>query len=125
MSSFYSREVFDHFRKPRNARAMDSPDGTGRAINEACSDVVQMFIRVDGDTLSEVTFQAQGCVACIASASITTVLATGKSFDDALGIDKFVIARELGELPENKVDCSLISPIALREAINEYNNRAS
>mgnify|MGYP003951688755 CR=1 FL=1 len=123
MSSFYSREVFDHFRKPRNARVMDDADGTGRAVNEACSDVVQMFIKVDSDTVKEVTFQAQGCVACIAAASMTTIVATGKSLDDALSIDKNDIAEELGGLPDTKVNCSVISPLALREAIYEYRNR--
>ena len=125
MSSFYSREVFDHFRKPRNARVIEDPHGSGRAINEACSDVVQIFIRVNGEELEEVTFQAQGCVACIAAASMTTLMATGLSLDDALNIDKNAIAEGLGGLPDNKMDCSLISPLALREAIYEHRNSQS
>ncbi len=123
MSSFYSREMFDHFRKPRNARVLEGADGSGRAINEACSDVVQIFIKVKNDVVEEVTFQAQGCVACIAAASMTTVMATGQSLDDALSIDQTTLAFELGGIPEAKADCSMISPLALREAIYEYRNR--
>lgn len=125
MGPFYTRKVLDHFRKPRNARVLENADGVGRAINEACSDVVQIFIRVEGDSLEEVTFKAQGCVACIAAASMTTVLATGMSLEDGLALDKFKIAEALDGMPENKMDCSMISPTALQEAIADAKGRSS
>ena len=121
--AFYSRTVFDHFRNPRNVRSMDDPDGVGRAVNEACSDVVTIYIRVKGDVVDDVSFKAQGCVACIAAASVTTELVQGKSLDDALQFKKEAILDVLGELPPVKIQCSMISPTALHEAVRDYQNK--
>jgi nitrogen fixation NifU-like protein len=121
--AFYSKTVFDHFRNPRNVRSMEHPDGVGRAVNEACSDVVTIYIRVKADVIEDVSFKAQGCVACIAAASVTTELVQGKSLEDALLFDKDRILDVLGELPPVKVQCSMISPTALHEAIHDYRNK--
>ncbi len=115
----YTRTVIDHFRRPRNQRRMVSASGEGRAINKACSDVVRMFIRVEDQTLVEVSFQAQGCVACIAAASMTTELAKGASIGGPLpAVDAVVDA--LDGLPPSKVECSVIAPEALRGAILDF-----
>jgi len=122
---FYSRTVFDHFRNPRNARSMDDANGVGRAVNEACSDVVTMYIRVDEDRIVDASFKAQGCVACIAAASVTTELAQNLSLDEARDLGKTEILDVLGELPPGKIKCSVISPTALREAVNDFENKRS
>ncbi len=119
---YYTRAVIDHFRNPRNQRGMDAPDGEGRAINHACSDVVRVFIRVDGDSLADCTFQAQGCAACIAAASMTTELAQGLSLASARDFDKDAVVDALGGLPESKVQCSVIAPEALRAAVRSYDS---
>ena len=102
---------------------MADADGVGRAINEACSDVVTMYIRVDSDRIADVSFKAQGCVACIASASVTTELAQGLTLDEARAMQKEAVLNVLGELPENKIQCSVISPAALHEAIHDFENK--
>lgn len=99
---------------------MDAPDGEGRAINHACSDVVRVFIRVEDGALSEVCFQAQGCAACIAAASMTTELAQGLALDLGRTFDKDSVVDALGGLPEAKVQCSVIAPEALRAAVRSY-----
>ncbi len=121
----YSREILDHFRKPRNARAMANADGVGRAINPSCSDVVEFYIKVDaaGLTVIDASFKAQGCVACIAAASVTTELVLGQSLDAALGLGKETVAKALGGVPPAKMACSMISPTALHEAIADYRKR--
>lgn len=117
---YYSRTVIDHFRQPRNQRSMESPDGEGRAINHACSDVVRIFIRVDGDAIADCSFQAQGCAACIAASSMTTELVQGLSIEAALAFDKDRVVKELGGLPEAKVQCSVIAPEAFRAAVRSF-----
>ncbi len=117
---YYSRTVIDHFRRPRNQRSMDSPDGEGRAINHACSDIVRIFVRVQDDLVADVSFQAQGCAACIAAASMTTELAQGLSLEEGRVFDKDRVVEALGGLPESKVQCSVIAPEALRAAVRSY-----
>lgn len=121
---YYTRDVIDHFRKPRNQRSIPEPDGEGRAINRACSDVVRVQIKVTDGTLSDVAFKAQGCVACVAAASMTTILAVGRSLDQA-ELSREEVADALGGLPESKMDCSVIAPNALAHAIREYLSAAA
>jgi nitrogen fixation protein NifU and related proteins len=122
---YYTRAVIDHFRNPRNQRSLSSPDGEGRAINHACSDIVRIFIQVDGDSLVDCSFQAQGCAACIAAASMTTELAKNLPLEEARTFDKDVVIDALGGLPESKVQCSVIAPEALRAAVRSYDAASS
>jgi nitrogen fixation NifU-like protein len=118
----YTRIVVDHFWNPRNLRPMPDASAEGRAINRACSDVVRLFIKVEDGVITDSSFQAQGCVACIAAASMTTELVRGRSLGEAdtdlLGEDEVVDA--LGGLPAKKVECSVIAPNALRAAVQSF-----
>ena len=118
----YTRIVVDHFWNPRNLRAMPDASAEGRAINRACSDVVRLFIKVEDGVIVDSSFQAQGCVACVAAASMTTELVQGRSLKDPghelLGEDEVVEA--LGGLPAKKVECSVIAPNALRAAVESF-----
>jgi len=121
---YYTRDVIDHFRRPRNQRSIADPDGEGRAINRACSDVVRVQIKVEEGKLADVAFKAQGCVACVAAASMTTLLAVGRPVEDA-ALSREEVADALGGLPESKMDCSVIAPLALGHAVREYLDRAA
>ncbi|MCP4868119.1 MAG: iron-sulfur cluster assembly scaffold protein [Proteobacteria bacterium] len=121
---YYTRDVIDHFRKPRNQRSIEAPDAEGRAINRACSDVVRVQIKVEDGKLKDVAFKAQGCVACVAAASMTTILAMGRPLDDA-ELSREEVAEALGGLPESKMDCSVIAPNALAYAVQQYLSSAA
>jgi nitrogen fixation NifU-like protein len=121
----YTRIVVDHFWNPRNLRAMPDASAEGRAINRACSDVVRLFIKVEDGVITDSSFQAQGCVACVAAASMTTELAQGRALgdgdEDVLGENEVVEA--LGGLPAKKVECSVIAPNALRSAVQSFREK--
>ena len=102
---------------------MADADGVGRAINEACSDVVTIYIRVEDGRIADASFKAQGCVACIAAASVTTELAQNLGLDDARSFNKEAVLDVLGEIPPGKMQCSFISPTALREAVQDFENK--
>ncbi len=120
---YYTRTVIDHFRNPRNQSSMSEPDGEGKAVNLACSDVVRVFIRVQDNAIEDCQFQAQGCAACIAASSMTTELAIGLPLDDARSFDEDGVVEALGGLPEAKVQCSVIAPAALRAAVQSFDER--
>ena len=81
----YSQKVLDHFMKPHNVGKLEDPDGTATEGSPACGDQVSIFLKVDEDThiISDIKFQSYGCASNIATASIITDLAKGKTLEEA------------------------------------------
>ncbi len=116
----YSNKVMDHFRNPQNAGKMEVADSVGKVRNSEDGDLVYIYIKVKGDKIEDISFQAFGCGAAIASSSMTTVLAKGKSLDEAMQITREDVAEMLDGLPPTKMICSNLAPDALRDAIINY-----
>jgi nitrogen fixation NifU-like protein len=96
----YSREVLDHFEHPRNAGAVASPDASAQVENPACGDILKLTAKLAAGRISEVKFQAKGCVPAIACGSALTELLIGKTLQEAGAISREGLLRELGSLPE-------------------------
>ena len=116
----YSKQVMEHFRHPRNMGQIKDADGIGRVGNPICGDVMQMFIKVSEGRISDIRFQTFGCVAAIATSSMTTELAKGKPLDEALKIGRSDVAKALKGLPPIKMHCSNLASEALHAAIRDY-----
>ncbi len=121
----YTDTVLDHFQNPRNQGEIKDPDGIGQVGNPVCGDVMKIYIKVgknkDGqEAIEDIKFQTMGCGAAIATSSMLTELAKGKTLDQALDIAKDEIVRSLGGLPDNKIHCSLLAVDGLKKAIEDY-----
>lgn len=119
----YSDKVMEHFMTPRNAWYMPNPDGVGATGDEGCGDKFMMFIRVREGIIRDISFLVFGCCAAIASGSMTTVLARGKSIEEALQIKDQDVLEALDGLPEEKQHCSNLGVTALRAAIQNYQKK--
>jgi nitrogen fixation NifU-like protein len=119
----YSEKVLDHFRNPRNVGEIEDPDGVGTVGNPVCGDVMSIYIKVNDDKISDIKFKTFGCGAAIATTSMTTELAKGKTLDEALEITREDVADELGGLPPVKMHCSNLAADALHEAIEDYRKK--
>jgi nitrogen fixation NifU-like protein len=119
----FTDEVIDHFTNPRNAGEMEDAHGVGLAGDPGCGDAMELYIKVQDDMISDARFMICGCVAALASASMTTVLIKGKSLEDALRITNQDIAGALGGLPEQKMHCSVLGEAAIRNAIADYRKK--
>lgn len=119
----YSEKVLEHFKKPHNVGKMDDADGIGVVGNRACGDVMKLYIKVKDDKIVDIKFETMGCAAAIATSSIITDLAKGRTIEDALKITKDNIVDELEGLPPVKVHCSLLAIDALRAAIKDYKEK--
>jgi len=119
----YSDKVLDHFRNPRNVGELEDADGVGTVGNPVCGDVMTIYIKVEEDRISDIRFKTFGCCAAIATTSMTTELAKGKTLDEALKITREQVAEELGGLPPVKMHCSNLAADALHEAINDYRKK--
>lgn len=108
---------------PRNVLLMPNPDGFGTSGDPGCGDNFQMFIRVRGEVIADISFLVFGCCAAIACGSMTTELAKGKTIGDALKITEQDVVDALGGLPEVKQHCSNLGVSALRAAIENYREK--
>lgn len=120
----YSKHVVDHFMDPRNVGALENPDGYGKVGNPVCGDLMEIFIRVKNGRIDEIKFRTFGCTAAIASSSMTTEMAKGKTLDEALKITRKDVADTLGGLPPQKMHCSNLAADALHLAIKNYRQKS-
>jgi nitrogen fixation NifU-like protein len=121
----YSETVLEHFRHPRNVGKIENADGKAIEGSPACGDMVSVYIKVDPDTntLSDIKFESYGCASNIATGSIITELAKGKTLDDAKKITWKEASEALGGLPKIKAHCSVLAVEGLRSAIQNYEER--
>ena len=122
----YSKEVLEHYERPRNVGSMDSRDssvGTGLVGAPECGDVMKLQIKVDKNgTIVDAKFKTFGCGSAIASSSLATEWVKGKSIDEASSIQNTHIVKELS-LPPVKIHCSVLAEDAIKGAINDYRKK--
>ena len=119
----YSDKVMEHFRNPRNMGEIPNADGVGTVGNPVCGDLMTMYIKVENDRIKDVKFKTFGCGAAIATSSMTTELAKGKTIDEAMKITRASVAGSLGGLPPVKMHCSNLAADALHAAIKDYQEK--
>jgi nitrogen fixation NifU-like protein len=121
----YTDIVLEHFRHPRNVGKIENPDGKSTEGSPACGDMVSVYIKVDPkkNTISDVKFESYGCASNIATGSIITELAKGKTLDEAKNITWKEASDALGGLPKIKAHCSVLAVEGLRSAIQNYEER--
>jgi len=119
----YTEKVKEHFFHPKNVGEIKNADGIGKVGNPTCGDVMAIYIKVKDNRISDIKFKTFGCTAAIATSSILTEMAKGKTLDEALKITRDDVANELGGLPAIKLHCSNLAADALREAIKDYRSK--
>jgi nitrogen fixation NifU-like protein len=119
----YSKKVMEHFMNPRNVGTIKDPDGYGKVGNPVCGDLMEMFIKVKDDVITDMKFKTFGCGSAIATSSMVTELAKGMHVDEAMKITRNDVASELDGLPPQKMHCSNLAADALHEAIKDYKSK--
>ncbi|MCX5852025.1 MAG: Fe-S cluster assembly scaffold protein NifU [Deltaproteobacteria bacterium] len=121
--SQYSEKVMEHFSNPRNVGEIENADGIGKVGNPVCGDIMNLYIKVENNVITDAKFKTFGCGAAIATSSMVTELVKGKTIEDALAISNSAVAEALGGLPPIKMHCSVLAEEALRSAIEDYMER--
>jgi nitrogen fixation NifU-like protein len=119
MKQTYSEKTIDHFLNPRNLGEIPGHDGLGR-ITGPCGDTMQIYLKVKDNKVTNVSFWTDGCGPSIASGSMVTELAKGKSVPEAQKITQQDVLDALGGLPEESLHCALLAANTLKEAIKDY-----
>lgn len=118
--SLYSEKVMEHFRNPRNVGEIENPDGVGHVGNPTCGDIMELYIKVNNNTIVDAKFKTFGCGAAIATSSMVTEMVKGKSIEEALVISNKAVAEALDGLPPIKMHCSVLAEEAVKSAIDDY-----
>ncbi|HBO16863.1 MAG: NifU protein (NifU-1) [Candidatus Moranbacteria bacterium GW2011_GWE2_35_2-] len=121
----YSKKVLKYFAKPRNQGPLKDADAVATVGNPKCGDIMRIYIKVGknkgGEEIIEnIGFETLGCGAAIATSSMATEMAKGKTLKEALAITNQMVADELGGLPAPKFHCSNLAATALQKAIKKY-----
>ncbi len=119
-NQMYTDTVIEHFKCPKNVGRMDDADGVGMFGDPGCGDSLTIYIKVTNEVIQNISFLVFGCAAAIATSSMTTELAKGKTIEAAMKITEDDIIEALGGLPDNKKHCSNLGVKALRSAIEDY-----
>ncbi|KAF5088295.1 iron-sulfur cluster assembly scaffold protein [Acetobacterium wieringae] len=125
MASPYNDLVLEHFKNPRNTGRIEDPDGKATEGSPACGDMVSLYLKVDPETkvIDDIKFESYGCASNIATGSIITELAKGKTIDEAKNITWQEASEALGGLPKIKAHCSVLAVEVLRSAIQNYEEK--
>ena len=122
----YSKEVLDHYEKPRNVGTLDKSDnnvGTGLVGAPACGDVMRLQIKVaENGLIEDAKFKTYGCGSAIASSSLVTEWVKGRTLEEALKIKNVEIAEHLS-LPPVKIHCSVLAEDAIKSAIEDWKKK--
>ncbi len=127
MTLQYSKEVMKNYMNPKNLGEIKNPSGVGKVGNPACGDIMWMYIKVEKkngkEILKDIKFKTFGCAAAIATSSMITQLAKGKTLKEAGKITRSDVAESLKGLPPIKMHCSNLASEALKAAIRDYERR--
>jgi len=121
----YNETVMDHFTNPRNVGEIPDASGVGEVGNVVCGDILRVYIKVKDGVLEDVKYMTFGCGAAVASGSMMTELAKGKTVEEGLKLTNNDVAKALGGLPAQKMHCSNLAADALHKAIEDWKQKTS
>jgi len=119
MRKVYSETVIDHSMDPRNVGDLDDADGFAK-VTGPCGDTMEIWLKIKNGTIADASFLTDGCGTSIASGSMVTEMAKGKSIGEAQKIGQQDVLDALGGLPEESQHCALLAANTLKEAIRDY-----
>jgi nitrogen fixation NifU-like protein len=116
----YSKKLLEHFNNPRNAGELEEYDAVGEVGNPLCGDIMNIYIKVRDGRIADISFKTMGCAAAIATSSMITEMARGKTLEEAEKITRGDVAEALDGLPSVKMHCSNLAAAGLRKAIENF-----
>ncbi len=121
----YTKKVIQYFTHPKNIGEIKDADAQVTEGSLACGDMINLYLRIDPKTfvIRDIKFKSYGCAANIATTSIMTELAKGKTLEQAKKIEFKDVSAELGGLPPMKIHCSVLAIDALKSAIRNYEEK--
>jgi nitrogen fixation NifU-like protein len=116
LRDLYQEIILDHSRKPKNAGVLEDPTGEAQGNNPLCGDRVTVYVKLGGDRIEDVRFDARGCAISVASASMMTELLKEKTLEDAEAVfERFNTQLTAKEVPVFAEDDELSALMGVRD----------
>lgn len=119
----YNEKVMEIFKNPQHMGEVENYNAIGTVGNETCGDIMQITMRIENGIIVDAKFKTFGCAAAVVSSSTATGMIIGKTVEEALQLTNKQVIEELGELPPQKIHCSVLAEDAIRAAIADYESR--
>jgi len=119
----FTEEVLKRFRNPKNAGELKDYNSKGKLGDPECSDVIEMFVKFNGDKVIDAKFKVFGCPGAISTTDVFIDLIKGKVITEALKVNEKDISDALGGLPVEHMHCSNLSIEAFRKAVEDYSRK--
>jgi nitrogen fixation NifU-like protein len=118
LRELYQETILDHGRKPRNFRKLEHPTHEADGDNPLCGDKIHLYVHLDGDVVSDISFEGVGCAISTASASLMTESLKGKKIDEAMALFRRLHESVTGQ-PVGNEEIEL-GKLAVFEGVREY-----
>ena len=118
LSELYRDVIVDHNRNPRNFRPMPGADSHAEGFNPLCGDRLTLFVKLDGDRISDVSFQGSGCAISVASASLLTESVKGRTIPEAERL--FATMHALLTRDDATVDVAALGKLGALSGVREF-----
>jgi nitrogen fixation protein NifU and related proteins len=121
----YTEKVMDHFANPRNVGIIEDANVVVQVGDPGCGDGLLIFLKIEADRVNDIKYKIYGCGAAIATSSVASEMAMGRTLDEILEITETSIAAALDGLPAEKMHCSNLAASALHAAVAHYRAKMS
>ncbi|HCT99090.1 MAG TPA: SUF system NifU family Fe-S cluster assembly protein [Methylococcaceae bacterium] len=118
LRELYQEVIFDHNRNPRNFHVMDNADRQVDGFNPLCGDKLTLFLKLDGDTITDASFQGSGCAISTASVSLMTEIIKGKTQAQAEAL--FTTFHEMTTGKEEHINLEAVGKLAVLAGVREF-----
>jgi nitrogen fixation NifU-like protein len=120
----YSEKVMEHFMNPKNVGEIEDASGVGTVGNVNCGDIMRVYLKIENNIVTDAKFKTFGCGAAVATSSMATELAIGKSIEEVMQITNKAVMDALDGLPAVKAHCSVLAEEAVQAALWDYSQKS-
>lgn len=118
LRELYQEVIFDHNRNPRNFHVMENADRQVDGFNPLCGDKLTLFLKLDGDIITDASFQGSGCAISTASVSLMTEIIKGKT--QAQVEELFTVFHEMTTGKEEHINLEAVGKLAVLAGVREF-----
>ena len=120
----YTEHVIKLFQNAKNAGMIRGADAIGNVGNFKCGDIMKLYLKIDADEIiTDAKFKTFGCVSAIASCEVACDLIKGKTLAQAAKVSNKEVLAVLGDIPPQKIHCSIMAQEVIEDAIKDYHKR--
>lgn len=119
----YTEKLMKRFMSPQNVGQIKGASGIGKVGNPVCGDIMKVYLKIEDNVVTDAKMKTFGCAAAIVSADIAMDLIKGKTVEEAAKVTNQDVLDIVGEVPSQKVHCSILAKEAIEEAIKDYRKK--